>query len=288
MAIKSLQIIGETLTYGIPRIKKLLNLAYQTGNFGSIQEIAQKQERQGASYLDIIIGELPAQMMASTTRAVQEAVNIPLCFDSDDVSKLEKGLLAYDDSKGIPILNSANESRINEVLSLRQHKDCQVVLQVAQRGGRDSLALNTCGEDAYRTARRLYYRALNHGFQANQVYIDPGTPPIGADEKGLVNMTLDTIEKVNSDPEMKGVHTLIGITNLTIDLPPSLKLGLQNAFLTLAVEKGLDTIIGNPERKYEILEKENPFLQALQKVLDSENKLKTFMSEVFPLMRRKA
>ncbi len=281
MTLDSLKIVGERINYSIPRIKDLMD----SGNFEEIKRIAQEQEIQGAEYLDINIGSLPVEMMALITSAVQEAVNIPLCFDSDDVLKLEKGLESYDYRKGLPIINSATESRIERVLSLKNKKNFQAVLLVSERIGGNSLVQNISSEDAYKTAKRLFLKARDYGLHADQIYIDPGTPPIGADESGLVNMALETIQRVNSDPDIKGVHTLVGLTNLTFSLPQKGRLPLQNAFLTVAVENGLDTIIGNPGRKYEILKAEDPYLKALKKVLKSEDKFRTFISEIYPLMK---
>lgn len=285
MTIDSLKIIGEELNYSIRRIGALMDSAYKTNNLEGIKRIAQEQESKGAAYLDINIGSLPVEMMALTTKAVQEVVSIPLCFDSDDVSKLEAGLEAYDCRKGLPILNSATEFRIDKVLSLRNKKDCQVVLLVYDRMDGDSHVVNKTREETYQTSKRLFAKALEYKFKPDQIYIDPGMHSIGADEHGFANLTLDTIEKVNSDPDMRGVHTLVGLSNLTFDMPPKSKLPLQNAFLTLAIERGLDTIIGNLGRKYEILEKEDPYLVALHKVLESETKLRTLIDEIYPLVR---
>ena len=75
MKIKELIIIGETINYSIPRIKKLLDAANESNDFSAIQEIAVKQKEEGASYLDINVGTLPVAMLIKVINKVQETPN---------------------------------------------------------------------------------------------------------------------------------------------------------------------------------------------------------------------
>jgi len=261
MSIDALTIIGEKLNYSIPRIKTLMDNACESGNFSEIQKIAQKQEEKGVNYLDINVGTLPIEIMQAITKAVQEVTNLPLCFDSDDFSKLRAGLEVYNYEKSLPILNSANETRINNVLSLK--KEFQLIL----------LSYDEKGKRNYEIAKNLFRKSLEYGFKPDQLYIDPGMVTIAADMEGLTNVALNTIKKVNSDPEMKGVHTLVGLSNLTYGMPPKSKLPFQNAFLTLAIERGLDTIIGNSRKKYNALDESDQALIDLKTILKLENPL---------------
>jgi hypothetical protein len=72
----------------------------------------------------------------------------------------------------------------------------------------------------------------------------------------LNRSTLDAIRMIGADPELKGVHMMGGLSNVGQQLPPKaadgsdLKHCLENAFLTLAVPCGFDTVLGTPWRGY--------------------------------------
>ena len=69
----------------------------------------------------------------------------------------------------------------------------------------------------------------------------------------------DAIQLIGADPELKGVHMMGGLSNIGQQLPPKaadgsdLKHSLENAFLTLTVPLGFDTVLGTPWRGYDEL-----------------------------------
>jgi len=272
MKIKELTIIGETINYSIPRIKKLMDKAAQSGDFSEIQKIAEKQS-EGASYIDINVGTLPAEILAKIIEKVQQVVDIPLCIDDPDPAKLKAGLGVYNYGKAKnrpPILNSATESRADAVFSFKKKKEFGVILLVSERMEGASLHHNSTAKEIFDTAKRLFTRAQECGFQSEEIYIDPGMVSIAGDSEGRANVTLDALEMINTDPAMRNVHKILGLSNFTFGLPPYIAPHLQNAFLTLAMEHGLDTIIGNTSRTYSITDENNEYLKGLQKVLDAK------------------
>lgn len=264
---RDLILIGEKINYSIPRMGRLLDAR----DYEAVQRVALAQEERGADYIDINVGPLPPEVMGEVARAVREAVSVQLCIDSTDAALLEAGLGACGASeKGEapgPILNSAIEYNAEAVLSLRPRYDCQVVLLVSERFRDGVLERNELPSDAVDTARRLFKRAREAGFGPGEIYIDPGTPPIASDMDRLVNTALETIGEISSDPELSKAHVLAGISNFTAGLPRDVRLPLQNAFLTLAMKNGLDTLIGDPARAYRILEAGNPHLAWLERIL---------------------
>ncbi|MGO9846221.1 MAG: hypothetical protein ACLPKT_06360 [Methylocella sp.] len=83
-------------------------------------------------------------------------------------------------------------------------------------------------------------------------------------------MALDAIRAIGEDPELKGVHIMGGMTNIGNMLPPlkfdgvSLRQLAENAFLTLAVPLGFDTIMGTPWNDFRVLPDDNIVLQTLK------------------------
>jgi 5-methyltetrahydrofolate--homocysteine methyltransferase len=283
--MNELTLIGEKINYSIPRIGRLLD----AGNLAAIRKVARGQQENGADYIDVNVGPLPPEVMSEVVAAVQEEVSVPLCIDSTDPALLEAGAAAYDAGReagdGSPILNSAIESNAGRVLALRSRFDCRVVLLVSERIEGGLLERNVLPGQAVETARRLFAAAREAGFRAGEVFIDPGTPPVASDLEGLVNTALDTIAGVRSDPGLKGARIVIGLSNFTTGLPRQARLPLQNAFLTLAVEQGLDTLIGDPARDYRLLERGDENRAWLERILASTGTKRLEELTSYPLYR---
>jgi hypothetical protein len=83
-------------------------------------------------------------------------------------------------------------------------------------------------------------------------------------------MALEAIRSIGEDPELKGVHIMGGMTNIGNMLPPlkfdgfPLRQLVENAFLTLAVPLGFDTIMGTPWNDFRMLPDDNAVLQTLK------------------------
>jgi 5-methyltetrahydrofolate--homocysteine methyltransferase len=262
-------LIGEKINYSIPRMGRLLDAR----DYDAVRKVARTQEERGADYIDVNVGPLSPEAMGDVVGAVRGAVSVPLCIDSTDPALLEAGLAACA-AEGTgrapgPILNSAIERNAARVLSLKSKFDCQVVLLVSERFQRGMLERNVLPAEAADTAKRLFEIAREAGFGPGEIYIDPGMPPVATDMEGLVNTALETIDMVSSDPDMGDAHVLVGISNFTAGLPGDVRLPLQNAFLTLAMRKGLDTMIGDPAREYGILETGDPYLAWLERILSA-------------------
>jgi cobalamin-dependent methionine synthase I len=260
-------LIGEKINYSIPRIGRMLDVR----DYDAVCGVARRQAEDGADYIDLNVGPLPPEVMGEAVRAVRETVHVPLCIDSTDPALLEAGLEACGPGTTggapQPILNSAIENNAARVLALRERFACQVVLLVSERHEDGVLERNVLPGQAVETARRLFRKARECGFGADEIYIDPGTPPLASDMAGLVNTALEAIGRVRSDPELEGVHILAGVSNFTAGLPRSVRLPLQNAFLTLALRGGLDTLIGDPARDYRVLDAGDPHLVWLERIL---------------------
>ncbi len=267
--MKNLTLIGETINYSIPRTGRLLD----AGDYDAVAEIARSQAERGADYIDVNVGPLSPDVMGEVVRAVREAVSVPVCIDSTDPDMLAAGLEACaaggaDDAPG-PIVNSALEHNADRVFGLKARFDCQVVLLVSERLQDGALRRNSAAAQAADTARRLFERARGAGFAPGEIYIDPGTPPIGSDLDGIVNTALETVGRISSDTEMGKAHILVGISNFTAGLPKDVRLPLQNAFLTMAMAGGLDTLIGDPRKEYRLLEPGDPHLAWLERILSA-------------------
>jgi 5-methyltetrahydrofolate corrinoid/iron sulfur protein methyltransferase len=70
---------------------------------------------------------------------------------------------------------------------------------------------------------------------------------------GYTYRAFETIKKIKSDPEMKGVHCSLGVSNSVRDLPGR-KVGVCRAYVAKAMEYGLDAAIVNVAHHYGSIE----------------------------------
>jgi 5-methyltetrahydrofolate corrinoid/iron sulfur protein methyltransferase len=77
--------------------------------------------------------------------------------------------------------------------------------------------------------------------------------PMEPNVPGYTYRAFETIKKIKSDPKMKDVHCSLGISNCARDLPGR-RIGICRAYITKAIEYGLDAAIVNVEHHYGMVE----------------------------------
>ena len=53
---------------------------------------------------------------------------------------------------------------------------------------------------------------------------------------------------ISADPDLKGVHLIVGLSNFAWGTPQEVREDLEKAYLTLGMEAGLDFALANPEK----------------------------------------
>ncbi|MCX6560005.1 MAG: dihydropteroate synthase [Candidatus Aminicenantes bacterium] len=276
MAIPGLTIIGESINDSVPSTKRL----FEAGDIPGLVELARTQDEKGAAYLDVNVGARSPEFMAELVATIQRASAKPLSIDTPDPALAEAGLRAYDPSRTggrEPILNSISPLRL-WMFDLHKIRPFRPILMSSERLEGGDSAPNRTAEETHRTARRLMAEAKARipGFRNDQAVIDPGIAPIGSDCEGHLRRVLESLALIQADPDLAGVHMSVGLSNFTVMLPSKradgspVKGPLESAFLTLAMPRGLDTIIGSTARKYELLPDGHPALACLTDILGLE------------------
>jgi 5-methyltetrahydrofolate--homocysteine methyltransferase len=202
--------------------------------------------------------------------AIQEATSTPLCFDNPSVDYQRVALEHYDRSKsGAPILNSIAASRecLDEMIELVRDYDTMVIVMASEMfvPGGTSQCLHP--EDSHRAARYFVeVLTTKANRRLDQILIDPGLAPVGADTYGLVNIGLDAMRLISADPDLKGVHMVVGLSNFAWGTPKGIREELEKAYLALGNDAGLDFAIANPERTP--LPPDHPMVAKLRDALD--------------------
>ncbi len=277
MSLAGLTLIGESINDSVPSTHTL----FEEQNIDGIVELARLQAASGAAYVDVNIGPRAPGLMADVIRRIQERISAPLSIDTPDPAIAAAGLEAYDPGRAggkIPVLNSISEAR-REMFDLYSTQPFIPILLITD--GLDESGekiINQTPEQMHATAMSLLKCAREKmGPLPNGAFIlDPGILPIASDSKGDFRRLMDALTLLQQDAELAGVHRSVGLSNFTTMLPSKkpdgspVKGPLENAFLTMAMPLGLDTIIGSVKRKYAMLPETDPALQCLREVLTLE------------------
>ena len=237
VALDGVRVIGERIN---PTGKKRFQQALREGDLNYILNQAIEQQEAGADILDINVGlpgvDEPA-MMEAVVDAVQSMVALPLQIDSSNPKAIEAGLRRY---HGKAIVNSVNGKAevLDAVLPIAGKYGAAVVGLTMDENG-----IPQSAEDRFAIARRILDAALSYGIPRQDVLIDCLTLTVSAQQAQAV----ETLRAVRMVKEELGLHTVLGVSNISFGLPE--RLVLTGTFLTQAMTCGLDLPIVNPNQK---------------------------------------
>lgn len=271
------KLIGELINNSFARAAK----AWNARDVAGFQLLAKRQADLGADYLTLNIDGTqtmrvsPQDMhdfLPDLIPAIQEVTNIPISFDNPSVGFHKRCLEIYDRKKsGRPILNSVAASRthLDEMLELVKEYDTMVIGMASEKFVEGGGAQCMCADDVYGASQQLVDLIRTKANRTNgQIIIDPGLAPVGADTYGLVNMGLDAMRLIRGNPDLAGLHMSVGLTNFSFGMPRDIRESVESAYLTLAVEAGLDFVLGNPEKDLHLLAKDDRFVTGVAAALE--------------------
>jgi cobalamin-dependent methionine synthase I len=227
-------IIGERINSSNENIRK----AIEGQNVSFIQKEAILQSEAGADYIDVNAGSFATkevEYLSWLVETVQLATAKPLCIDSSNPNALIAGLKLH---KGKAIVNSitAEKDKYNTVLPVLKEYDCSVVALPVNDSG-----IPITAEDRLSIAGKLLRDLEADGIDLTRVYIDPIILPISVNVNNG-HVVLSTIELIKQRyPE---VRTICGLSNISFGLPQ--RQLLNQVFIAMAIEKGLDVAILDP------------------------------------------
>jgi 5-methyltetrahydrofolate--homocysteine methyltransferase len=274
---KKLHIVGELMNNSYARARK----AFTERDPGGYQELARLQAELGADFLTLNLdGTQRIQVrrqemldfLPEVIPAIQEATSAPIAFDNPSMEYHKVALQHYDRKKsGAPILNSLAASRehLDEMIELVKHYDTLAVVMASETFAADGTSQCLTPEDSHRAARYFVELLVTKAGRRNdQIIIDPGLAPVGADTYGLVNTGLDAMRLISADPDLKGVHMIVGLSNFAWGTPKGAREELEKAYLTLGMEAGLDFALANPEKDPGPLPVDHPMVAKLRVALE--------------------
>ena len=268
--------IGESVHASIPKtgavMRQLAKLgpdAYskESEPLDYIRASIESQAGDGADYIAVNLDDFGQEDPRVTIDMMREYVKligkwgrgVPVCIDSSDNNVLIAGLKQwYDTDQPVkqPLINSVKVYTTEQILPLKKDFDFAFIgLLVSEEastgpGGSHSV------EELYGLARQIFEKAVGeYGFKTGEIFFDSTVFPLAIDMPmepdvpGYTYRAFETIKKIKSDPEMKGVHCSLGVSNSVRDLPGR-KVGVCRAYVAKAMEYGLDAAIINVAHHY--------------------------------------
>ncbi|MFO7892125.1 MAG: homocysteine S-methyltransferase family protein [Longimicrobiales bacterium] len=238
-------LIGERVnTQGSRKVKRLL----LDDDYEGVRDVARGQVEGGAHLLDVCVALTERQDEAAQMRALvkllAQSVQTPLVIDTTEADVVRAALEQY---PGRAIINSINlengRDRIDEVVPLAiEHGAALVALTIDESG------MAKTADRKVEIAKRIHEIVVDeYGLHPSDLIFDDLTFTLatGDDEfRESAMATLDGIERIKD--ALPGVHTSLGVSNVSFGLQTHARASLNSVFLHHCVERGLDMAIVNP------------------------------------------
>ena len=208
-------------------------------------DIAREQIRVGAHLLDVCIDYVGRDGVADIKEVVSRfasASTLPLVIDSTEPPVLQAGL---EHIGGRPVINSVNyedgdgpDSRFARIMPLvKEHGTAVIALTIDEQGQ----ARTTEGKVAI--ASRLVDALVGEwGMRVEDIIVDCLTFPIATGQEETRRDGIETIEAIREiTRKYPGIHTTLGVSNVSFGLIPAARIVLNSVFLHEAVEAGLSS-----------------------------------------------
>ncbi|MBR4575321.1 MAG: homocysteine S-methyltransferase family protein [Lachnospiraceae bacterium] len=227
-------LIGERIN---PTGKKRFKQALVEHDMDYILNEGLRQADENVHILDVNVGipdiDEPA-LLTETVKELQAVTDLPLQLDTSDPVAMEQALRAYN---GKAMINSVNgkEAVMSAIFPLvKKYGGFVVCLTIDENGIPDT------AEERIAIAKKIIKRAGDHGIAKKDLIFDPLCMTISADTTAAVT----TLECVRILRHELGVHTSLGISNVSFGLPK--RNMVTSGMFAAALESGLSAAIMNP------------------------------------------
>ena len=215
------------------------------GRWDDCIEIARAQIRSGAHLLDVCIdyvGRDGVDDMREIVSRFATASTLPLVIDSTEPAVIAAGLELIG---GRPVVNSVNyedgsgpESRFGRIMPLvKEHGTAVIALTIDEQGQART------ADDKLRIASRLVDELVSEwGMRVDDIIVDCLTFPIATGQEETRRDGIETIEAIRAlVAKYPGIHTTLGVSNVSFGLNPAARSVLNSVFLHEATQAGLDS-----------------------------------------------
>nr|WP_157557138.1 methionine synthase [Isoptericola dokdonensis] len=212
-----------------------------------VVDIARAQTRDGAHLLDVCVDYVGRDGVADVREVVSRlasASTLPLVIDSTEPEVLRAGLELVG---GRAVVNSVNfedgdgpGSRYARIMPLvREHGAAVVALTIDEEG-----QARTTETKVAIASRLIDQLTGDWGMRVDDIIVDALTFPIATGQEETRRDAIETIEAIREiTRRYPGVHTTLGVSNVSFGLNPAARTVLNSVFLHECVQAGLDSAI---------------------------------------------
>ncbi|WP_425956939.1 methionine synthase [Xylanimonas sp. McL0601] len=217
------------------------------GRWDDIVDLARAQTREGAHLLDVCVDYVGRDGVADVREVVSRlasASTLPLVIDSTEPAVLQAGLELVG---GRAVVNSVNfedgegpGSRFDTIMPLvREHGTAVVALTIDEEG-----QARTTETKVAIASRLIDTLVQKWGMRVDDIIVDALTFPIATGQEETRRDAIETIEAIRQiTAKYPGVHTTLGVSNVSFGLNPAARTVLNSVFLHECVAAGLDSAI---------------------------------------------
>jgi 5-methyltetrahydrofolate--homocysteine methyltransferase len=229
-----MRIIGEKINGTRKRVAQ----AIEERDSAFIQDLAAKQAKAGAAWLDVNAGTHRSKEpddLIWLVKTIQSVVEVPLCLDSANPQALAAAIQVVERT---PMINSISgePQRLEGILPLVAEYGCPTI----------ALAIDASGipetfERRMEVIRKLMEIVRTKGVLDDDMYIDPLAMTLATNTDSAL-ITLDTMRAIRQ--EFPDAHLIMGLSNISFGLPA--RSYINRVFLILALAAGLNSAILDP------------------------------------------
>lgn len=229
-----MKIIGEKINGTRKRVARAI--AERDADF--IKNLASKQAEAGSHWLDVNAGTHPDKEpddLIWLIENIQAVVSTPLCLDSANPAALSVAIQAVNKT---PMINSISgePDRLEKILPIVAEHGCEVIALAM-----DDKKIPETTEKRLEIIDNVLAATRAAHVSDDKVYIDPLAMTIATANQSAVT-ACETIRAAHE--KYPDVHFTMGLSNISFGLPTRKQ--INRAFLTLAMQAGLDSAIMDP------------------------------------------
>ncbi len=240
-------LIGERIN---PTGKKRFKEALVQHDLGYILGEGIDQAQRGVHILDVNVGipEIDEEtLLCEVICELQAVTDLPLQIDTSNAHAMEKALRCYNGKAMINSVNGKKESMESIFPLVKKYGGVVVALTLDEDGIPETV------EGRVAIAERILAVAAQYGIDKKDIIFDTLAMTVSADNNSAL-VTLGALKAIN---EKYGVHTSLGVSNVSFGLPE--RDIVNGAFFTLALQNGLSAAIMNP-RSLEMMKAYHAYL----------------------------
>ncbi len=226
---------------------KAFREAMLESRWDDVVDIARAQTRDGAHLLDVCVDYVGRDGVADVREVVSRlasASTLPLVIDSTEPEVIKAGLELVG---GRAVVNSVNfedgdgpTSRFARVMPVVQEHGAAVIALTIDEEGQ----ARTAAKKVEIASRLVDTLTVQWGMRVDDIIVDALTFPIATGQEETRRDAIETIEAIREiTTRYPGVHTTLGVSNVSFGLNPAARTVLNSVFLHEAVQAGLDSAI---------------------------------------------